>query len=344
MKRTNLSAVAVWIAAFVLLLFSSSNALSQTDKNASNQDAELGQKLYREGRYFDAVDSLKKAVKLNPNDGNAWYYLGLSWLRADELKNSTKAFERAIKLQPNSAAAHSGLAYSLVMRSKLKDGLKESQRAVALDSNSAEAHFVLGLSYLHTGAREKALNEADDAIRLKPDFADAYLLKSQALVQFASGAIVQSTEPPEDRANRYQEAVSALEAYLQLGPASADKRLWGEQLAALKFHLAMRSKETRAQNDVYTSKDVTTKVRLIAKPEPEYTAAARSNTVRGTVVLKALFASDGTVKHIVVVYGLPHGLTWQSVRAARNIRFEPATLNGRPVSMFIQLEYNFNIF
>ena len=38
------------------------------------------------------------------------------------------------------------------------------------------------------------------------------------------------------------------------------------------------------------------------------------------------------------------GLTENSIRAARKIVFAPATIDGRPVSTFIQLEYNFNLF
>ena len=117
-----------------------------------------------------------------------------------------------------------------------------------------------------------------------------------------------------------------------------------KQLEALKFHVGMGSKALREQNNIYSARDLTSKARILAKPEPQYTNGARSNEVRGTVVLRALFAADGTVKHIVVIYGLPHGLTWQSVRAAQKIKFVPAAVNGQPVGMFVQLEYNFNIF
>ena len=344
MERTRLSALTASIAVFVLLLCGSSNINSQTQNAVANSDLELGLKFYREGKYPDAVTSLKKAVKVNRNDADAWYYLGLSWLKASELKNATKAFEKACKLQPNSARAQSGLAYSLLLRHKVLDGLRESERAVALDDNNAEAHFVLGVAYLHTGDRERALNQADRAIQIKQNFADAYLLKSQTLVQFTSGALVQPLLPPAERTNRYQDAASALETYLQLAPASVEKQLWSAQLEALNFHLGARSKAAREQNNIYSSKEVTTKARILSKPEPQYTSAARSNQVTGTVVLRALFASDGTVKHIVVIYGLPDGLTWQSVRAAQKMKFVPATLNGQPVSMFVQLEYNFNLF
>jgi outer membrane biosynthesis protein TonB len=41
---------------------------------------------------------------------------------------------------------------------------------------------------------------------------------------------------------------------------------------------------------------------------------------------------------------LPYGLTTRAVRAARQIRFTPAEKDGKPVSMYIQLEYNFNLY
>ncbi len=95
---------------------------------------------------------------------------------------------------------------------------------------------------------------------------------------------------------------------------------------------------------IFTGKDVTSKARLISKPEPQYTEDARKNQVTGTVVLKCVFASDGSVKNISVRSGLPHGLTEKAIAAARQIKFVPATKDGRQVSMWMQLEYNFNLY
>ncbi len=97
-------------------------------------------------------------------------------------------------------------------------------------------------------------------------------------------------------------------------------------------------------NQIYTGKDVTTKARLISKPEPQYTEDARKNQITGTVVLKVVFASNGSVTNIRTVSGLPFGLTEKAIAAARQIRFTPATKDGRPVSMWMQLEYNFNLY
>ena len=95
---------------------------------------------------------------------------------------------------------------------------------------------------------------------------------------------------------------------------------------------------------IFTGKDVTTKARLLAKPEPQYTEDARKNQVTGTVVLKVVFASNGTVQNIRTVSGLPYGLTERAIAAARQIKFVPATKDGHQVSMWMQLEYNFNLY
>ena len=95
---------------------------------------------------------------------------------------------------------------------------------------------------------------------------------------------------------------------------------------------------------IFTGKDVTTKAKLISKPEPQYTEEARKNQITGTVVLKVVFASNGSVTNIRTVSGLPHGLTEKAIAAARQIKFTPATKDGHQVSMWMQLEYNFNLY
>lgn len=86
------------------------------------------------------------------------------------------------------------------------------------------------------------------------------------------------------------------------------------------------------------------KVRLGMKPEPSYTESARANQITGTVVLKVVFSSKGMVDNIQVISGLPEGLTERAIDAARKIKFIPAIKDGRYVSMWMQLEYNFNLY
>ena len=97
-------------------------------------------------------------------------------------------------------------------------------------------------------------------------------------------------------------------------------------------------------SDLHRGDALDTKVRLQSKPEPGYTSEAESQRVNGTVILRCIFTSQGTVTNIRVLKGLPGGLTERAMEAARQIKFIPATKDGKPVSMWIQLEYNFNLF
>jgi hypothetical protein len=61
-------------------------------------------------------------------------------------------------------------------------------------------------------------------------------------------------------------------------------------------------------------------------------------------MLRVVFSSFGTVEQIRALQTLPFGLTEKAIAAARQIKFVPATKGGRPVSVWMQLEYNFNLY
>jgi TonB family protein len=94
----------------------------------------------------------------------------------------------------------------------------------------------------------------------------------------------------------------------------------------------------------YSGSEVTTRARVLNKPNPSYTEEARRNRTNGSVVLRCIFGANGRVFGFHVVTGLPDGLTQRAVEAARQIKFIPATRDGHPVSMWMQVEYNFNVY
>ena len=300
-----------------------------------------GIELYHQKNYSEAADVLKQAVTKDKTDADAWYYFGLALIADPKgLKDASKAFETAVKLRSNFAAAHTGLAYALMLRNKTDGAAREARSALELDSTIADAYYVLGVTRLRAGAREEALKNAEAAIKLQPNVAAAYLLKSQALVSFLGDALIgEAEESADDRKARNSTAAEALARYLELNPNSEYKNTWTEQLESLR--LLMNSRKPGEEQHVFSAKEVTTKVRVLSKPEPQYTSEARAMGVTGTVVLRCIFTADGAVRHFLIVRGLPAGLTEQAISAARRIKFVPATKDGRPVSTFIQLEYRF---
>ena len=97
-------------------------------------------------------------------------------------------------------------------------------------------------------------------------------------------------------------------------------------------------------NRVWNVSQVTTRARVLFKPEPQYTEEARRNQTTGTVILRVVFSRSGEVTNIRALQSLSGGLTERAINAARLIRFVPATRNGQPVATYMQLEYNFNLY
>lgn len=95
---------------------------------------------------------------------------------------------------------------------------------------------------------------------------------------------------------------------------------------------------------IFKASMVNQRARVLAKPEPQYTEEARRNQITGTVVLRVVFSKTGEVTNIRAVNSLPFGLTERAIAAARQIRFQPATKDNFPVSVHMQLEYNFNLY
>ena len=83
---------------------------------------------------------------------------------------------------------------------------------------------------------------------------------------------------------------------------------------------------------------------ITSKPKPEYTDEARRHQISGTIVVRAIFHSSGKVRDVCWVSSLPYGLTENAIKAAYQIRFEPIKKDGRPTSMKMFVEYNFQLY
>jgi TonB family protein len=93
---------------------------------------------------------------------------------------------------------------------------------------------------------------------------------------------------------------------------------------------------------VYSGKQVDQKVRILAKPEPEYDNKELRKSAPGAIILRAIFCGSGEVTDIKVQNGLADGLNEKAVEAARKIRFIPAEKDGQKVSQVLIIEYYVN--
>jgi len=81
----------------------------------------------------------------------------------------------------------------------------------------------------------------------------------------------------------------------------------------------------------------------IHTPEPEYTEIARRVRLQGIVILQLTLDKAGEVSEVKVLRGMGGGLTESAERAVRQWRYHPATLNGKPVAVYMTVTIHFTL-
>jgi len=84
--------------------------------------------------------------------------------------------------------------------------------------------------------------------------------------------------------------------------------------------------------------------RPIYDPDPEYSDAARRAKYQGSVLLWLVVAPNGRPRNIRVQHSLGMGLDEKAIEAVSQWRFQPATLNGQPVAVQINVEVSFRLY
>ncbi|MBZ5694273.1 MAG: TonB family protein [Acidobacteriia bacterium] len=79
---------------------------------------------------------------------------------------------------------------------------------------------------------------------------------------------------------------------------------------------------------------------LVYRVQPEYPSLARTIHLGGTVELRAIIGTDGSVRDIEVVSGNPI-LARAAVAAVWQWRYQPTRLNGTPVEVETRITVNF---
>lgn len=80
---------------------------------------------------------------------------------------------------------------------------------------------------------------------------------------------------------------------------------------------------------------------LLEKVEPRYPAAAVFSQIEGFVILEAVIDKEGRVTDVKVLKELGSGCDEAAMKAARQWRYVPATLRGKPVAVYWRLTVQF---
>lgn len=116
------------------------------------------------------------------------------------------------------------------------------------------------------------------------------------------------------------------------------------------FLIIFSSFAVSAQTQTPETKQTETGIVFLSRPRADYSDKARSRGFSAQVVLRVTFLANGEIgdiadettkkKEKIAKYGLLD----EAVKAAKKIKFVPATVNGQPVTVSKLIAYNFTTF
>jgi periplasmic protein TonB len=87
-----------------------------------------------------------------------------------------------------------------------------------------------------------------------------------------------------------------------------------------------------------------TQPRPIYDPDPDYSDAARKARYQGSVLLWLVVGPEGRPHNIRIQRSLGMGLDEKALAAVSTWRFQPATLDGQPVAVEVNVEVSFRLY
>ncbi len=138
--------------------------------------------LFKQGKFDEALEVLKKAAELSPQDFRPKAIAGIIYLSQFKLAQAVEEFDKAIALNPNNKYLYLYKARADYFQNKREESLASSQKALKLDPSFVDAYLMVGdiLRYMK-GREAEAMEAYRTALKLNPNVLQAYVSQAQLL-------------------------------------------------------------------------------------------------------------------------------------------------------------------
>ena len=133
----------------------------------------LGGALNKLGRFEEAETHLRRAIELDPKAKHRYRYLGNALYEQGRYEEALDAYRVAVQ-HPDYPLAHANLGMALNKLERFEEAETHLRRAIALDSKTKNSHRYLGNALYEQGRYAEAVDAYRVAIEQRPDDALAH--------------------------------------------------------------------------------------------------------------------------------------------------------------------------
>jgi tetratricopeptide (TPR) repeat protein len=133
--------------------------VNEKGKIASYKQANLGTAYGELGKYEEAIESYKQAIRIDPDVKEAHYNLGTVYIKSGKYQEAIESYKQAIRIDPDFADAHHNLGTAYGELGKHQEAIESFKHAIRIDPDHAGAHKNLGVAYVELNKRNSALEQ-----------------------------------------------------------------------------------------------------------------------------------------------------------------------------------------
>jgi tetratricopeptide (TPR) repeat protein len=166
-------------------------ACSRDPKVQAQRYLENGNKFFAKNKFKEASIMYRRAQQKDLRFGEAYYRLGLTYLKLAAYTDAAKSLVRAVELQPNNTDAATKLADLYLVASTqdaahrpqlVKEASDLAEKLIAQNANSFDGHRLRGQVAMLNNDAAAAAKELGAANSIRPNQADVIVAYFQALV------------------------------------------------------------------------------------------------------------------------------------------------------------------
>jgi tetratricopeptide (TPR) repeat protein len=156
-----------------------------TEKDVTAFDwLKYGNRLWRLGRFKEAVVALDRAIQLKPNFHQAFFVKGMALSAQDQVTEAIAAFDSAIRLEPRFYEAWRMKAQMLEQRKQYPQALAAIDQAIQIQPSDSLLHVLRGDLWFESQKFAPAIAAYTQALSLKPTY---YTYMQRGRSQFSAG-------------------------------------------------------------------------------------------------------------------------------------------------------------
>jgi Flp pilus assembly protein TadD len=149
----------------------------------ADSERDRGNALYMQGRYAEAVECYRRALRLRPDDVDAVNNLGAALADLGQLADAAACYKQALRLQPDKAEAYYNYANAMRISGRYPEAIKLYAQALRFRPNMPEGHNNLAISLRRLGRLAEATASARRALELRPSYPTGLVNLGLSLVE-----------------------------------------------------------------------------------------------------------------------------------------------------------------